>query len=129
MPLARLMRITSSPAAGLPVVPLVTVPERVWAAAEARVSERIAASTAGCASLIKTTPLIERFLKPLEGYLFLSFRGAEGDENLQGSRFWRTADARSARDDTPQGCFSTASTPQTRLPFAQPDMSHPLELY
>jgi hypothetical protein len=43
MPLARLMRMTSSPAAGLLVVPLVTVPVRVWAAAVARASERMAA--------------------------------------------------------------------------------------
>src|SRR5271169_3926773 len=56
MPLARLMRMTSSPAAGLLVVPLVTVPVRVWAAAEARVSAKIAASNADCASLIKTSP-------------------------------------------------------------------------
>src|SRR5208337_2737948 len=58
MPLARLMRMTSSPTAGLPVVPLVTVPESVWAAAEARASERMAASNADCTSLVKSTPLI-----------------------------------------------------------------------
>src|ERR1035438_8726409 len=49
MPLARLMRSTSSPAAGLLVVPLVTVPVRVWAAA--RVSERTANRSAEYASL------------------------------------------------------------------------------
>src|ERR1700687_4607487 len=58
MPVVRLMRMTSSPTAGLPVVPLVTVPERVWARAEAKVSARthrarIAASKAGLASLVK----------------------------------------------------------------------------
>src|SRR5438445_12161492 len=57
----RLMRMTSSPAAGLLVVPLVTVPERVWAAAEARVSARthmgrIAVSKAGFASVLNKPP-------------------------------------------------------------------------
>src|SRR3981081_494583 len=52
----RLMRITSSPEAGLLVVALVTVPERVWAAAEARASARthrgrIAVSKTGFARL------------------------------------------------------------------------------
>src|ERR1700686_4658019 len=56
MEVVRLMRMTSSPAAGLPVVPLVTVPERVWAAAVARESERMAASIKDCAGLVKTTP-------------------------------------------------------------------------
>src|SRR5260370_20519309 len=61
MVVVRLMRITSSPAAGLLVVPFVTVPERVWAAAEARASARthrarIAVSKAGFASLVKKTP-------------------------------------------------------------------------
>jgi hypothetical protein len=32
------------------------VPERVWAAAEARASKKIAASRADLASLVKTTP-------------------------------------------------------------------------
>src|SRR5882762_6836468 len=59
--LVRLMRMTSSPAAGLLVVPLVTVPERVWAAAEARASARthrgrIAVSKADFASLVKKAP-------------------------------------------------------------------------
>src|SRR5664279_1967383 len=41
MPLARLMRMTWSPAAGLPVVPLVTVPVRIWAScAKARDAAR-----------------------------------------------------------------------------------------
>src|SRR5260221_7291143 len=53
MAVVRLMRITSSPEAGLLVVPLGTVPERVWAAAEARASERMAASSADCAGLVK----------------------------------------------------------------------------
>jgi len=58
MVVVRLMRITSSPAAGLFVVALVTVPERVWAAAEARASARthrgrIAVSKAGFPSLVK----------------------------------------------------------------------------
>jgi hypothetical protein len=39
------------------VVPLVTVPERVWAAAEARVSEKMAARNVDCASFVKSTPL------------------------------------------------------------------------
>src|ERR1700675_4536144 len=52
----RLMRMTSSPTAGLLVVPLVTVPDKVWATAEARASERTAARNADCASLAKTTP-------------------------------------------------------------------------
>src|ERR1700675_4338367 len=56
IPVVRLMRMTSSPEAGLLVVPLVTVPERVWAAAEARVSERMAASNAEWASLAKSIP-------------------------------------------------------------------------
>src|ERR1700724_1512126 len=61
MVVVRLMRITSSPAAGLLVVPLVTVPERVWAAAEARASARthrarIAIRNAGFASLVKKAP-------------------------------------------------------------------------
>ena len=42
MLVVRLMRMTSSPAAGLLVVPLVTVPVRVWAEAEARASEKMA---------------------------------------------------------------------------------------
>src|ERR1700693_3696248 len=61
MVVVRLLRITSSPAAGLVVVPLVTGPERVWAAAEARASARthrgrIAVSKAGFASLVKKAP-------------------------------------------------------------------------
>src|SRR5579862_6087334 len=55
MPLERLMRMTSSPAAGLLVVPLVTVPERVWAEAEAR--ETTTNKTANQALLIKSAPL------------------------------------------------------------------------
>ena len=51
---------TSSSSAGLQVVPLVTVPERVWAAAEARVNETIAASNVDCTSLVKTTPWDQR---------------------------------------------------------------------
>ena len=39
---------------------LVTVPERVWAAAEARVNETIAASNVDCTSLVKTTPCGQR---------------------------------------------------------------------
>ena len=50
--------MTSSPAAGLLVVPLVTVPVRVWAA-EARVSEMMAASKADVASLVKRTPVLD----------------------------------------------------------------------
>ena len=53
----RLAMTTSSSSAGLQVVPLVTVPERVWAAAEARASEKMAASKANCTILVKTTPL------------------------------------------------------------------------
>src|SRR5271165_1995236 len=56
MPLARLMIMTSSPTAGLPVVPLVTVPVRVWAAAEARASVRMAVRNVDFASLVKRTP-------------------------------------------------------------------------
>src|SRR5260370_11633898 len=61
MVVVRLMRMTSSPAAGLWVVPLVTVPERVWASAEARASEtmqnaKTAVRRADCASLVKQTP-------------------------------------------------------------------------
>jgi len=49
--------MTSSPAAGLLVVPLVTVPVRVWAVAEARAREMIEASRVDIDSLLKTTPL------------------------------------------------------------------------
>src|ERR1039457_2352380 len=62
MPFARLMRMISSPAAGLLVVPLVTVPERDWAAAWARVSAKRAVSKADFASLVKRTPLLPRIL-------------------------------------------------------------------
>ena len=56
--------MTSSPTAGLLVVPFVTVPVRVWAAVEARVRENIAASNADCTSFFKTAPwgLSSRFL-------------------------------------------------------------------
>jgi hypothetical protein len=54
--LERLMRMTSSPAAGLLVVPLVTVPERVWAEAETAYSAMIPASVKNFASLVKRTP-------------------------------------------------------------------------
>src|SRR5208282_6048554 len=54
MPLARLMIMTSSPTAGLPVVP--SVPVRVWAAAEARASVRMAVRNVDFASLVKRTP-------------------------------------------------------------------------
>ena len=56
MPLEKSMSRTSSPTAGLPVVPLVTVPVRVWAE-EAMASEKIAAVKADIANLIKTTPV------------------------------------------------------------------------
>src|ERR1700687_2256942 len=51
MPLARLMRITSSPAAGLLVVPLVTVPVRVWAA-DVRATEKTISRMTDFASLV-----------------------------------------------------------------------------
>src|SRR5258708_39577634 len=58
MPVVRLLRMSSSATDGLLVVPLVTVPERVWARAEAKVSARthrarIAASKGGLVSLVK----------------------------------------------------------------------------
>src|ERR1700738_292665 len=61
MVVVRLMRITSSPAAGLLLEPLEAVPARVWAGAEARDSPRmhrgrIAVRKAGFASLVKKAP-------------------------------------------------------------------------
>src|SRR5579864_3322637 len=60
MPLERLIRMTWSPAAGLLVVPLVTVPERVWAEAEAMVIVRIAAIRADLVRLVNITPWYQR---------------------------------------------------------------------
>src|SRR5580693_2128487 len=56
MVVVRLMRMTSSPAAGLLVVPLVTVPVRVWAAAEARATDKMLSRRANFASWVKRTP-------------------------------------------------------------------------
>jgi len=66
--------MTSSPAAGLLVVPFVTVPVRVWAADEARAREKIntgiKSRRAKFASLVKellgTTDLFARPLKRYE---------------------------------------------------------------
>src|SRR6202167_5785710 len=60
IPLVNSMRRTSSPAAGLLVVPLVTVPERVWASAEARASEKMMSRRADFASWVKSTPCCRR---------------------------------------------------------------------
>src|ERR1700723_1085842 len=57
MPLVRLIRMTSSPAAGLLVVTLVTVPERVWAWAGARDDAIMRAiSRDDLGRLVKRTP-------------------------------------------------------------------------
>src|SRR3982074_3017070 len=57
IPVVRLMRMTSSPTAGLFVGPVGAGAESVGAAAEARVSERMAARNVDCASFVKSTPL------------------------------------------------------------------------
>src|ERR1700674_2805006 len=57
IPVVRLMRMTSSPAAGLLAVPMVMVAERVWAGDGARGSEKMAARNVDCASFVKSTPL------------------------------------------------------------------------
>src|SRR5580658_1398487 len=100
MPLEKSMRRTSSPAAGWLVVPLVTVPVRVWAAAEARASARMAASNAGCASLVKNNSfdqaeqwkLANSSQFPFSGYFICPIQfGTRERSGLLVPNSWRTS--------------------------------------